>query len=71
MGKEEKTNDENKKELLVLAYDTWWKLRAIKNMANLKGKSMSEVYFDEDGDKNEFANVISSLGKSGIDIGHV
>jgi len=61
MGKKEKTNDEKKKELLVLAYDTWWKLRAIRNMASLRVKAMPEIYFDDDTEKKELANVVLAL----------
>ena len=66
MKEEENTNEENKKELLVLAYNTWWKLRAIKNMANMKAKMMWEVLFDNEEDKKEYQNIVLAL-LNGID----
>jgi hypothetical protein len=59
--KEENTNEDNKKELLVLAYNCWWKLRAIRNMTNLKLKAMPAVYFEDKKEGKEFGNVLLSL----------
>lgn len=59
--KVEKTNEENKKDLLVLAYFCWWKLRAIKNMAYLKAKAVSEVHFDSEKEEEDFGNVLAAL----------
>lgn len=61
MEEEKNTNEENKKELLVLAYNTWWKLRAITNMAYLKAKAMPEVHFESDEEEEEFGIVLMNL----------